>query len=61
MNLKFELSLDEANVILSAISKYPLPFDVSAPLINKIRSQAEAQLPKEEVKEKAVEKKLKKA
>ena len=41
--LKFELSLDEANIILSALGKGP--FDQVAGLINNLQQQAQPQLP----------------
>ena len=39
---KFELTLDEANLILAALGK--APFDQVAGLINKIKEQAQPQL-----------------
>lgn len=40
--LKFELTLNEANVVLNSLGKQP--FDVVATLINKIQQQAQPQL-----------------
>lgn len=42
--LKFELSLEEANIILASLSKQP--FEVVSKLINKIQEQAAPQLQK---------------
>ena len=41
--LKFELTLDEANLVLAALGK--APFEQVAGLINKMRDQAQPQLP----------------
>jgi hypothetical protein len=41
--LKFELTLDEANLILGALGK--APFEQVAGLISKLREQAQVQLP----------------
>lgn len=41
--LKFELTLNEANLVLGALGKQP--FDAVAALINKIQQQAQPQLP----------------
>lgn len=41
--LKFELTLNEANLVLNALGKQP--FDAVAPLITKIQQQAQPQLP----------------
>ena len=41
--LKFELSLDETNLILSALGK--APYESVAGLINKFQQQARPQLP----------------
>lgn len=41
--LKFELTLDEANMILAALGK--APFEQVAGLIGKLREQAQPQLP----------------
>lgn len=41
---QFELTLDEANLVLAALGKQP--FEVVAPLIGKIKQQAEPQLPR---------------
>lgn len=41
--LKFELTLDEANMVLSALGK--APFEAVAGLINKLQQQAQPQLP----------------
>lgn len=43
MELKFELTLNEANQILTLLGKQP--FDTVAPLITKIQQQAQPQLP----------------
>lgn len=43
MTLKFELTLDEANVVLASLGKQP--FDAVAQLIQKIQQQAQPQLP----------------
>jgi hypothetical protein len=40
--LKFELTLDEANLVLAALGK--APFDQVAALIGKMREQAQPQL-----------------
>lgn len=42
MEIKFELKLEEVNVILAALGK--VPFEVSAPVIDTIRKQAQPQL-----------------
>lgn len=49
--LKFELTLDEANTVLSALGKGP--FDQVAGLINKLQQQAQPQLPALEAAAKA--------
>lgn len=41
--LKFELTLDEANMILAALGK--APFEAVAGLITKLQQQAQPQLP----------------
>ena len=41
--LKFELTLDEANVVLASLGKQP--FDAVAGIINKLQQQAQPQLP----------------
>ena len=41
--LKFELTLDEANMVLSALGK--APFEAVAGLITKLQQQAQPQLP----------------
>lgn len=41
--LKFELTLDEANLVLAALAK--APFEQVAGLIGKLREQAQPQLP----------------
>lgn len=43
MKLQFELTLDEANVILASLGKQP--FDAVAQLIQNIQQQAQPQLP----------------
>ena len=42
MNVNINLTVDEANLVLSALGK--LPYDQSAALILKIKSDAERQL-----------------
>lgn len=49
--LKFELTLDEANMILAALGK--APFEQVAGLIGKLREQAQPQLPALEAAQKA--------
>ena len=49
--LKFELTLDEANLVLAALGK--APFDQVAGLIGKLREQAQPQLPALEAAAKA--------
>jgi len=49
--LKFELTLDEANMVLSALGK--APFEAVAGLINKLQQQAQPQLPALEAAAKA--------
>lgn len=51
--LKFELSLDEANMILAALGK--APFEQVAGLIGKLREQAQPQLPALEAAQKAAQ------
>lgn len=51
--LKFELTLDEANLVLAALGK--APFDQVAGLIGKLRQQAEPQLPALEAAQKAAQ------
>lgn len=41
--LKFELTLNEANIVLGSLGKQP--FDAVASLITKIQQQAQPQLP----------------
>jgi hypothetical protein len=41
--LKFELTLNEANLVLGSLGKQP--FDTVAALINKMQQQAQPQLP----------------
>ena len=41
--MNFELTVDEANLILGALAK--LPYEVSAGLINNLQTQAQGQLP----------------
>ena len=41
--MNFELTVDEANVILGGLAK--LPYEVSAGVIQKLQSQAQGQLP----------------
>ena len=43
MKLQFELTLDEANVVLASLGKQP--FDSVAQLIQNIQQQAQPQLP----------------
>jgi hypothetical protein len=42
MELNFNLTLDETNVILAALGK--LPYEAAAPVIDKLRQQAQPQL-----------------
>ena len=49
--LKFELTLDEANLILAALGK--APFEQVAGLIGKLREQAQPQLPALEAAQRA--------
>jgi len=49
--LKFELTIEEANVILGALGKQP--FDTVATIITKLQQQAQPQLPALEAKMKA--------
>ena len=51
--LKFELTLDEANLILAALAK--APFEQVAGLIGKLREQAQPQLPALEAEMKAAQ------
>jgi hypothetical protein len=44
--MNFELTVDEANVILGGLAK--LPYEVSAGVIQKLQTQAQGQLPAEE-------------
>jgi hypothetical protein len=44
--MNFELTLDEANIVLAALSK--LPYEHSAGLIQKMQQQAQPQLPTNE-------------
>lgn len=46
MNLKFELNLDETNIILAALGK--MPYEASAPVVDKLRQQAQPQLQQQE-------------
>lgn len=57
--LKFELALDEANLILAALSK--APFEQVAGLIGKLREQAQPQLPALEAAQKAAQEAAQKA
>ena len=43
VNIKFDLSLDEANAVMFALGK--LPYDQVAGLVEKLRQQAAPQLP----------------
>ena len=45
MNLKFELSLEEANLIVGALMK--LPMETVEKLVSKLRAQAQPQLEEE--------------
>lgn len=49
--LNFELTLEEANIILASLSKQP--FETVAPVIQKIQAQAQPQLPALEAARKA--------
>lgn len=51
--LKFELNLDEANLVLAALAK--APFEQVAGLIGKLREQAQPQLPALEAAQKAAQ------
>jgi hypothetical protein len=51
--LKFELNLDEANLVLAALAK--APFEQVAGLIGKFREQAQPQLPALEAAQKAAQ------
>jgi hypothetical protein len=51
---QFELTLDEANTILAALGKQA--FETVAPLIGKIKQQAEAQLSRVQAELEAAEK-----
>ncbi len=51
--LKFELNLDETNLVLAALAK--APFEQVAGLIGKIREQAQPQLPALEAAQKAAQ------
>ena len=42
MELNFQLTLDETNIILAALGK--VPYEASAPVIDKLRQQAQPQL-----------------
>lgn len=42
----FELTIDEANIVLAGLSK--MSYEVSAGVIQKLQSQAQVQLPKQE-------------
>lgn len=46
MNYKFELTVEEVNIILASLSE--LPFKVASPVIDKIVKQANAQKPNPE-------------
>lgn len=50
MNVSITLTVDEANLILGALGK--LPYDQSASLILKIKSDAEKQLAEKQIAEK---------
>ena len=51
---QFELTLDEANLILAALGKQP--FEIVAPLIGKLKQQAEPQLPRVQAELEAAQK-----
>ena len=51
--LKFELSVDEANLILAALGK--APFEQVAGLIAKLREQAQPQLANQQTEQPVVE------
>ncbi len=57
--LKFELTLDEANMILAALGK--APFEQVAGLIGKLREQAQPQLPALEAAQRAAQEAAQKA
>lgn len=43
MNLKFEVTMEEGNLLIAALAKQP--FEAVAGLINKLQQQAQGQLP----------------
>jgi|GEM_PF-5283768 len=43
MNLKFEVTMEEGNLLIAALAKQP--FEAVASLINKLQQQAQGQLP----------------
>jgi hypothetical protein len=45
-SIKFEISVEEANVILMALARQP--FEQVVSVINKLQQQAQAQMPKPE-------------
>ena len=42
--LKIELSLQEIQIIVQAIHEVPMPYKLSAPLLQKLESQVQPQL-----------------
>lgn len=56
MEFTIKLSLEEANLVLGALSK--LSYEASAGLIEKIKGQATSQMAEAQVKEKEAEKKV---
>lgn len=45
-NLKFELTVEEANLVIAALAK--MPFETVVVLIPKIQQQAQSQLPQQD-------------
>jgi hypothetical protein len=45
-NLNFELTVEEANLVIAALAK--MPFEAVANLIPKMQQQAQAQLPQQD-------------
>lgn len=43
-----DLSLEEVNYLIAGLQEAPIPAKFTNPLTNKIKQQAEAQLPKQE-------------
>ena len=49
--IKFELTVQQANVILQALSE--IPFKIAQPLIQELQNQAKGQIPDEVAEESA--------